>query len=98
MRVLPTLLALTTLTLVACHPGNQEARRLRDACNGGSAESCQKLALRLQNGEYVLKDPQHAVELFEQSCSKGLGDACVSLGLALQRGTGVDRDSVRPFK
>ena len=83
------------LTLAACHPGNQEAKQLRASCEGGDAAACGKFAVKLQKGEYVLRDETRAAALFDRACTGGVGDGCASLGAMLQTGTGVKRDSVR---
>ena len=44
------------LALSACHPGNQEAKQLRAACEAGDAAACTKFAVKLRKGEYVLRD------------------------------------------
>src|SRR5918993_3540274 len=86
-------LILTAAAPSACHPGNAEAKRLRLSCQSGDVAACNQLARRLQKGEYVLRDDEHAAELFDQACKGGVGDSCASLGVVYQTGTGVKRDS-----
>ena len=76
------------LSLPACHPGNQEAKRLRAACERGEAAACNTLAARLRKGEYVLRDDARAAALFDRACTGGVGEGCASLGAMLQRGAG----------
>src|SRR5687767_8776010 len=88
------------LALAGCHAGNKEAKRLRSACASGDSAACNAFALKLQKGEYVLRDPALAATLFERACEGGIGDGCASLGImyqggAGQRGAGVKRDSAR---
>ena len=81
---------------VACHPGTEEARKLRDSCEAGDAKACNEFAVRLREGRHVLRDAARATELFDSACVKGVGQSCVSLGDMLQRGIpGVKTDSAR---
>ena len=85
------------IALAACHPGNDEAKRLRGSCEAGDIAACNKFALKLPKGEYVLRDEAHAAELFDRACNGGVGEGCASLGVVYQNGTGVKRDSARAF-
>ncbi|MBL8985760.1 MAG: hypothetical protein JNJ80_05805, partial [Gemmatimonadetes bacterium] len=44
------------LSVAGCHPGNQEARQLRDACAAGTEAACNDFGQRLLTGRYVLRD------------------------------------------
>ncbi len=46
-----------------CHPGNAEARRLRETCEGGAVAACHTLGLKVLKGEYVLRDEGRAATL-----------------------------------
>ena len=93
------LLAIASLALSACHPGNKEAKLLRESCDAGDANACNKFAAKLQKGEYVLRDEPRAAVLFDTACTRGIGDGCASLGVMLQRGSGgVKRDTIRAIK
>jgi TPR repeat protein len=70
------------IAMAACHPGNEEAKRLRSSCAQGNVADCNQFALRLQKGRYVLRDDGRAAELFDQACKGGVGDSCASLGVA----------------
>ncbi|MES2523390.1 MAG: hypothetical protein V4617_11875, partial [Gemmatimonadota bacterium] len=50
------LLLVAAVALGACHPGNEEAKRLTRSCEAGQAVACNQLAVKLQKGEYVLRD------------------------------------------
>ena len=58
--------------LAACHPGNKEARELRESCDGGSAAACNQFAARVQKGQYVLRDVKHAATLYDRACEGGV--------------------------
>ena len=44
------------LATLACHPGNREAKLLREGCESGDFAACNALGQRLLKGEYVLRD------------------------------------------
>ncbi len=85
----------TAASVAACHPGNAEAKRLRETCDGGDVKACNTLATRLQKGEYVLRDDGRAAQLFTAACDGGVAGGCSSLGAIYQTGKGVKRDSAR---
>src|SRR6478736_1352645 len=85
------------LVLTGCHPGNEEAKRLRNACDAGEAAACNAFAAKLQKGEYVLRDEGRAASLFGRACDHGVANGCSSLAVMLQTGSGVKRDSARAF-
>src|SRR5687767_12430672 len=89
------LVLIAAFALWGCHPGNVEAMRLRQSCEGGDVEACNQLAVKLQKGEYVLRDERRAADLFDQACIGGVGEGCASLGLIYQRSRSVRRDSAR---
>src|SRR5688572_712683 len=74
--------------LAGCRPGNREAVRLRTSCEGGDLEACNQLAVKLQKGEYILRDDSHAASLFEKACNGRIGEGCASLGVAYLTGSG----------
>ena len=84
------LIALALASLTACHPGNQEAKQLDLACESGDLAACNRLASRLEKGEYILEDDARAATLFGRACDGAIGDACASLGVMNDRGTGVE--------
>src|SRR5215216_2469579 len=92
------LLVLVGLALSACHPGNEEARRLRSSCEAGDAAACNKFAVKLQKAEYVLRAEARAAGLFDTACTGGVGEGCASLGLMLQHTRAIRRDSARAVK
>src|SRR5687768_14273243 len=94
-RARAVVLAIAAATLYGCHPGSADARQLRDACETGDAQACNKFAVKLQKGEYVLRDDTRAAGLFDRSCVGGVAESCASFGIILQTGAGVKRDSVR---
>jgi TPR repeat protein len=55
----------------ACHRGNRQAKPLRSSCEAGDVAACNQLALRLQKGEYILKDDKEAALLFDKPCTGG---------------------------
>jgi TPR repeat protein len=67
------LLAIASFALSACHPGNKEAKLLREACDARDANACNKFAVKLQKGEYVLRDEPRAAVLFDTACTRGIG-------------------------
>ena len=89
------LIALALASVTACHPGSQEAKQLDLACESGDLAACNRFALRLEKGEYVLEDDARAAGLFGRACDGAIGDACASLGVMNDRGTGVKRDTAR---
>ncbi len=89
------LVSVTGIAFSGCHPGNAEAKQLRGACDAGDVTACNRFAIKLQKGEYVLRDDTRAAELFEKACTGGVGEGCASLGVVYQRGRGVKRDSAR---
>src|SRR5215213_9909627 len=96
MRTLRLLaIIVSALALSACHPGNQEAKRLDTSCESGDLTSCNALAGRLHKGEYILRDDARAAALYARSCDGRVGEACASLGVMHQRGIDGKRDSVR---
>ena len=67
----PLFLVVVPLILSACHPGNKQAKQLRESCEAGDLSACNRLAMKLQKGEYVLQDPKdaiRAVSLLKQGC------------------------------
>jgi TPR repeat protein len=93
------LLAVAALLVVStgCAPGNEVARKLRNACDDGVPKACADYAARLQKGEYVLRDVPRAAVLYDTACVGGVGQACTSLGALLQKRSvaGVKTDSLR---
>src|SRR5688572_9042492 len=83
-----------TATL-ACHPGNTEAKVLREECQSGDFAACNALGQKLLKGEYVLRDDGHGATLLSKACEGGVADACPRLGVLYQTARGVSRDSVR---
>ncbi|MEO8619570.1 MAG: hypothetical protein ABI625_00815, partial [bacterium] len=59
------LLIASCALLSACHPGNEVARKLRVACDAGNAQSCHDYAVKLQRGEYTLRDLPRAAVLYD---------------------------------
>jgi hypothetical protein len=57
------LLALACAALAACQSRTREAKRLQRECDAGSAQACARFALKLQKGEYVLRDESRAATL-----------------------------------
>ncbi len=93
-----TFLALAALFLIgACHEGNEQARQLRESCNAGKAQACQDYAVKLEKGEYTLRDIPRALALYDTACTKKVGQACTNLAVLLQqrRIRDVQRDSVQ---
>jgi hypothetical protein len=76
------------IAIAACHPGNEQAKQLRQSCEAGEAKACNQLAVRLQKGEYVLRDDREASEMFDKACDKRLAkdartsDSPISVGKA----------------
>ena len=87
--------AVLLVLMAACHPGNQEAKRLRESCDAGDAAACNQLAIRVQKGQYVLRDVQHAATLYDRACEGGVATGCASLGVMYLHASGVTRDSAR---
>ena len=67
------------LATLACHPGNREAKLLREGCESGDFAACNALGQRLLKGEYVLRDDKHGATLLTKACEGGLADACPRL-------------------
>ena len=72
------LASLTATALSGCHPGNAEAKQLRTSCEAGAVAACNQLAVKLQKGEYVLRDDKRAATLFDRACEGGIGEGCAS--------------------
>ncbi|MGZ6143694.1 MAG: tetratricopeptide repeat protein, partial [Myxococcales bacterium] len=74
-------------------PDPQLAKELfGDACTQRSHAGCLDLALMLQNGEGVAKDPAGAAVLFDKACAGGDAQSCQLLGDARYAGIGIARD------
>src|SRR5262245_5887534 len=89
------LLGAAALSVSGCHPGNLEARRLRESCAAGTVKACNDYGIKLVKGEYVLKDETTAAGMFERSCKASIADGCARVGVLYQNGRGVKKDSVR---
>lgn len=88
------LLVVAALALAACNAENREAIRLRDACGGGDFAACHAYGLRLEKGEYVLRDAAGAAAVFRQACDGRVANGCARLGAMHQNGA-LKRDSVQ---
>src|SRR5512133_2816719 len=70
------LLPVALVTLLGCHSGWAEARRLAAACDAGKAAACNDLGHDLERGAHVLKDEGRAAALFDKGCAGGVAEAC----------------------
>ena len=63
------------LALSACHPGNEEAKRLRRSCDAGEFAACNKLAIKCRraNTSFATNRAPPAVR---PACTGGVGDGC----------------------
>lgn len=69
---------------------------LQTACDWGSADACDTLAIAYDNGRYGLaQDGQKAAALFEKGCNGGSLDDCNGLADIYFSGLGVDQDAPR---
>ena len=88
---LPILVAAVALS--GCNPQAQEAKQQREACEAGNAQACDTFALRLRQGDHVLKDYGRAAELFQHACDAGVAEGCATVGNMYLIGQGVDADT-----
>ncbi|HEU5059331.1 MAG TPA: tetratricopeptide repeat protein, partial [Kofleriaceae bacterium] len=76
-------------------PDRKPPAAKRDACPGGEALGCARLAERYERGDGVERDVERAVTLYERACRRELWTACTILGWLLEGGRGVPRDAQR---
>jgi len=62
------------------------------ACDGGSAEACNSLAVLYATGNGVSKNLSKAVSLYASACDASLAIACVNLGTMHFEGNGVPKN------
>jgi TPR repeat protein len=67
-------------------------------CDGGSPESCRKLAASYGFGQGVPKDETRATALYEHACDMKDAIACVFAGQMHEYGRGVDKDDAKAAK
>jgi TPR repeat protein len=72
----------------------EEAVRLyRDAAARGDLRAMVSLALLMETGDGVPRDPTGAIALYERAAAGGSADAAINLAVALYEGRGVARGS-----
>lgn len=76
-----------------CTPGALKA--CTTDCEGGSAKSCQTLAVMLSTGQGTKSDPARAATLFDKACQGGEASACGEAARAYAEGDGVGKDFER---
>ena len=73
-----------------------DAKPLYDnACNGGSADACERVGEMLYMGRGVTEDDSAALPYFEATCPKDNFIACNFLGLMYERGDSVTADATK---
>ena len=75
-----------------------DAEALKQACDGGSATDCARLADAYFNGTNVPKDVVRSAQLLKQACDGGNAEGCLALGWHYTHGEGVTKDDVRASK
>ncbi len=74
----------------------EEALRLyRDAAARGDLRAMVSLALLMESGDGVPRDPAGAIALYERAAAGGSADAAINLAVALYEGQGVPEDPAR---
>jgi TPR repeat protein len=68
-------------------------QREQEACNSGSAKSCDTLAQMYDQGGPVQKDPAEAAQLYQKACDGGNLEGCLHLGAKYLTGQGVQQDT-----
>lgn len=65
---------------IAAHGQNDaaSAERLRQACEGGDAVSCNNLGFMYSNGQGVRQDEARGTALYRQACDAGVQQACTN--------------------
>ena len=61
-------------------------------CDAGHIHACSALALQVQDGRGVARDPARAAQMNRKVCDAGWGIGCFNLALQTMNGTGVDPD------
>jgi hypothetical protein len=86
---------LTTLWQIVAS-GPRVAALYQQACDGGHASGCTRLASLYGTGSGGMgKDEARAAALYQRGCDGGDSSGCSNLGIMFERGTGVPADEPR---